>query len=271
MSFCKKQDAHSGKEKTNLIMKSLNDIYMLFMRHLKKGLRAPIWLFIGLSQPVLYLIFYMPLLKNTGAASLLPTSEIVRVFVPGMLVIMAMGSLFAGFSFIDEIRQGIISRWLVAPTGRVGIILSLVLNQMLTLFLQSCILLIIALFLGLHVSWAGIFLTLILILLIGVTMSSFSYAISLSVKDEGVLASITNTFFLPMMLLSGIMLPISFAPQWIKNMALFNPFYYAVEASRCLFAGDYGNILVLKGFALMLLFTLLALWLAVRALNKMAV
>jgi ABC-2 type transport system permease protein len=252
-------------------MKSILDIFLLFKRHLKKTLRQPIWLFIGLSQPVLYLLLYMPLLKNMGATSLLPSGEIVRIFVPGMLVIMGMGCLFAGFSFIDEIRQGIISRWLVAPTGRVGIVLSLVMNQLLTLFLQSCILLIIALFFGLHVPFAGVFLTLLLILLIGITMSSFSYAISLSVRDEGVLASITNTFYLPMMLLSGIMLPISFAPKWIKNMALFNPFYYAVEASRCLFAGDYGNGMVLKGFAVMIGFTLLALWLAVRALNKMAV
>jgi ABC-2 type transport system permease protein len=73
-----------------------------------------------------------------------------------------------------------------------------------------------------------------------------------------------------MMLLSGIMLPIAFAPTWIKNMALFNPFYYAVEASRSLFAGDYGNLIVLKGFAVMIVFTMFSLWLAVRALKKMA-
>ena len=249
-------------------MKSLTDIYLLFMRHFKKSLRAPIWLFIGLSQPVLYLILYMPLLKNMGSA-LLPTSEIVRVFVPGMLVIMGMGALFAGFSFIDEIRQGIISRWLVTPTGRVGFILSLIFNQMFTLVGQSTILLVIAWFLCLNVAFGGIFLTMLLILLIGITMSSFSYAISLSVKDEGILASITNTSYLPLMLLSGIMLPISFAPNWMKNMALFNPFYYAVEASRSLFAGDYGNIIIIKGFALMVGFTIFSMWLAVRALNKM--
>ena len=251
-------------------MKFFTDIFLLFKRHLKKGLRAPVWLLMGLSQPVLYLILYMPLLKNMGPTALLPVGEIVRVFVPGMLVIMGMGSLFAGFSFIDEIRNGIISRWLVTPATRVGIILSLVSNQILTLFMQSCILLVIAGFLGLDVPLVGIALTLALILMIGITMSSLSYAISISVKDEGVLASITNTFYLPMMLLSGIMLPISFAPDWIKNMAAFNPFYYAVEASRSLFAGDYANLIVLKGFAIMFLFTLLALRLAVRALNKMA-
>ena len=232
-------------------------------------MRTPVWLFIGLSQPVLYLVLYMPLLKSMGNTALMPTAEIVRIFVPGMLVIMAMGSLFAGFSFIDEIRQGLIARWLVTPTGRVGIILSLVLNQILTLFLQSCILLVIAFIMGLHVPFIGITLTMVLILLIGITMSSFSYSISLSVKDEGVLASITNTFYLPMMLLSGIMLPISFAPNWIKNLALFNPFYYAVEASRCLFASDFSNIFVIKGFALMLASTVFSLWLAVKALNKM--
>jgi ABC-2 type transport system permease protein len=252
-------------------MKFFLDIFLLFKRHLKKALRTPVWLLIGLSQPVLYLLLYMPLLKNMGNSPLLPTGEIVRIFVPGMLVIMAMGALFAGFSFVDEIRQGLIARWLVTPTARVGLILSLVLNQILTLFMQSSILLVIAMFLGLHVSFIGILLTLVLILLIGVTLSSFSYAISLSVKDEGILASITNTFYVPLMLLSGIMLPISLAPQWIKTMALFNPFYYAVEASRALFAADYGNMIIVKGFAVVIVFNIFALGLAVRALNKMAV
>jgi len=44
-----------------------------------------------------------------------------------------------------------------------------------------------------------------------------------------------------------------------------------VEASRSLFAGDYGNLIIVKGFAVVIAFTGLALWLAVRALNKMAV
>lgn len=250
-------------------MKQIKDTCLLFMRHVKKALRTPVWLFIGLSQPVLYLLLYLPLLKNAAGAPGLPAGNVVGMFVPGMLVIMAMGGLFAGFSFVDEIRQGIISRWLVTPTGRIGIMMSLVLNQILTLFLQSIILLVIAAFLGLHVPLAGILLTLVLMLFIGITMSCYSYTISLRVKDEGVLASFTNSFYLPIMLLSGIMLPISLAPEWMKKMALFNPFYYAVEASRSLFAGDYGTAMVWKGFIIMLLFTLSSLWLAVRSLNKM--
>lgn len=252
-------------------MNIIKDILLLFIRHFKKSMRSPVWLIMGLMQPVLYLVLYMPLLKNTGNTALMPAGDVVRIFVPGMLVIMAMGMLFAGFSFIDEIRQGLIARWLVTPTTRVGIIMSLVCSQVLILVCQSSLLLIIALFLGLRVPIIGILLTVALILFIGISMSCFSYAISLSVKDEGVLASITQTFFLPLMLLSGIMLPIAFAPHWMQVAAKFNPFYYAVEGSRSLFAGNYGDFVVLKGFIIVILFTIFSIWLAVRALNKMSV
>ena len=251
-------------------MKFITDTWLLFIRHIKKTLRMPVWLFIGLMQPVLYLLLYMPLLKNIAGAPGLEQGAIVRMFVPGMLVIMAMGSLFAGFSFIDEIRIGIIARWLVTPASRLAILLSLVLSNMVTLFLQSCILLGIAKFFGLSVSIPGVGLTLVLILMIGMAMASLSYAISLSVQDESALASITNTFYLPVMLLSGIMLPIAIAPDWIKTAAKFNPFYYAVEAARTLFNGELTDMMVLKGFAVMGGVALLMMWLAVRALRKMA-
>ncbi len=251
-------------------MKFLKDLWYLFVRHMMKTLRMPLWLFIGLMQPVLYLLLYMPLLKNMSGGAGIPADEIAKMFVPGMLVVMAMGQLFAGFSFIDEIRVGIIARWLVSPASRLSIILSLVGSQKITLFLQASLLVFIAFLFGLHVPVLGLVLTMVMVLLVGVAMASLSYAISLATKDESALASITNTFYLPIMLLSGIMLPISVAPQWIKTAALFNPFYYAVEGARCLFDGDYGNTMVLKGFGVVIALCVLMIWLALRALKKMA-
>jgi PDZ domain-containing secreted protein len=46
------------------MMNFFKDTWLLFMRHLKKTMREPMWLLIGLMQPVLYLLLYMPLLKN---------------------------------------------------------------------------------------------------------------------------------------------------------------------------------------------------------------
>lgn len=252
-------------------MKFFTDIWLLFLRHLKKTMRTPVWLFIGLSQPILYLLLYMPLLKNiTGSGVALSQGEIAKIFVPGMLIIMGLGSLFAGFSFIDEIRHGLIARWVVTPASRFSIILSLVASQLLTLLLQGLILLLIAMLFGLRVPVIAAVLTLLQLLLIGAAMSSLSYMISLTVKDEQALATITNVFYLPVILLSGIMLPISLAPQWIKNAARFNPFYYAVEGSRAMFEAHYSAANVWQGFLIMLVLAALMLWLAVRALRRMA-
>lgn len=250
-------------------MKLITDTRLLFLRNIKKTFRSPWWL-IGLSQPVLYLLLYMPLLKNINGPTPLTLGQIAQIFVPGMLVIMGVSSLFAGFGFIPEIREGLIARWLVSPVSRLSILLSLILNQMVSLTLQATALFCIAIILGLRVSVIGTILTFILILLIGTTMASFSYIISIATRSEDGLASLVNTLYLPIMLLSGIMLPISLAPQWLKTAALFNPFYYAVEASRALFAGNFNEIIIPEGFVIMIVFVVVAVWLAVRSLRRMA-
>lgn len=247
----------------------MSSTFLLFHRHLKKNFRVPMWVVMGLLQPMLYIIFYMPLLEKTGGGFSNSSADVVRMFVPGMLVTMGMGGLFSGFGFIDEMRQGIVARWLVSPMSKAGIMVSLVCGHLVTGLLQTIILLVIARFFGLDAPLLGMVLANLLVLLLAITTVSLSHAISIHVKDESVLAAITQTCYLPLMLLSGVMLPISLAPQWMKNIALFNPFYYAVEAARALFAGDYGNGIVVKGFAIMVFAVVTSMWLAVRALKKM--
>lgn len=267
MSSSRRLVVASGSKGNN--MKSFLDWALLLRRHVAKTFRNPAWLIIGLSQPILYLLLYMPLLKNVaGAGAAITSAEVTRLFVPGMLIIMSMGSLFAGFGFIPEMRQGLIARWLVTPANRVSILLSMVTNNLITLFLQSVVLIIIAYFFGLRVSALGLILSLVLVLLIGASMASLSYAISLTTKNEMGLAQITNTFYLPVLLLSGIMLPISIAPHWIKVAAKFNPFYYAVEASRSLFAGHFSDSIIYGGFGIMISIAALCVWSAVSALRK---
>jgi ABC-2 type transport system permease protein len=240
------------------------------MRNLKRRLSMPLWMLLGLMQPVLYLLLYMPLLQNLGNTAALPLGQIAQIFVPGMLVIMGVSSLFAGFGFIPQIREGFITRLLVSPVSRSAILLGYVLEQTFSLLLQIVVLFIIALFLGLSVSMWGVVLTFILVLLIGVIMASLSYVISISTKNEDALASMVNTLYLPIMLLSGIMLPISLAPEWLKNAAHFNPFYYAVEGSRALFMGHFADAVVIQGFVIMSVFAVFSVWLASRALRQMS-
>ena len=49
-----------------------------------------------------------------------------------------------------------------------------------------------------------------------------------------------QTLLFPLMILSGIMLPIEAGPEWMKVASLFNPLTYLVNAERELFAGAVG-------------------------------
>lgn len=251
-------------------MKAIHDTQLLFTRHIKKTWREPWWVLLEMLQPVLYLLLYMPLLRNLGDTKALPLGQIAQIFVPGMLVIMGVSMLFSGFGFIPEIREGFITRLLVTPASRISILLSYLFERLFTLLMQSMLLLVIAILLGLHVGLAPVVMALILVMLIGATMTSFSYIISIMAKNEDALASMVNTIYLPVMLLSGIMLPISLAPQWLKTAAYFNPFYYAVEAARAMFLGNFSDNTIVIGFVMMAGFAVFSVWQAVRSLQKMA-
>ena len=66
---------------------------------------------------------------------------------------------------------------------------------------------------------------LVLIVLIGVMMASLSFTLGLMTREGGILAGITNTFILPLLILSGVMLPIGFGPPVIQTISRFDPFY----------------------------------------------
>jgi ABC-2 type transport system permease protein len=66
----------------------LHDVHLLFVRHLRKSMRSPVWILVGLFEPILYLLLFMPLLKGLGSAPGLPAGGIERTFVPGLLVML---------------------------------------------------------------------------------------------------------------------------------------------------------------------------------------
>ncbi len=216
----------------------MNDLRYLFMRHLRKSLREPVWIFVNLFEPVLYLTLFMPLLRGLGNAPGLPAGEIERTFVPGLLVMVTIfGVGFVGFGAVDDKRIGFVERIMVTPARRTAILLSMIGRDLVMLLAQVVIVICLAIPLGFSISLIGLLPATLLLLAVGVVMASFSYALAFTVRDEGGLASTTNLVYLPILLLSGIMLPLDLAPHWLKILSEFNPFSYVVNAERLMFAG----------------------------------
>ena len=85
------------------------------------------------------------------------------------------------------------------------------------LLAQSLVLLGVAWLMGLRAGVPGVAVALVLVALIGVMSASCSYALALVLKDENSFAPTMNFFVLPLLLLSGILLPLTLAPGWMQR------------------------------------------------------
>jgi ABC-2 type transport system permease protein len=253
-------------------MKFFTDTGLLYKRNVISTLRNPVWVLIGLFQPILYLLLFAPLLENLGRIPGFPQGGAYTVFTPGLLVMLALfGTAFVGFGLVDHIRSGVLERYLVTPVSRGAILLGYVLRDITTLLIQSVIVVLIALPLGLKVSFAGLLVAFGMMVLTGLLMASCSYALAIAFKKEDTLASVLNTFSAPLLLLSGITLPLTLAPKIIQSIASVNPFAYEVSATRSLFLGNFGNSDILVGIVFLAVLSVLAFIWAARSFKRGAV
>jgi len=221
-------------------MKLLRDTWLILQRQILLVVRNPVWLFVGIFQPVCYLLLFGPLLKKAVQAQ--TDAEAYRIFVPGLLVLLAIfGSFFVGFALIAELRAGVIERSRVTPVSRLALLLGRSLRDVLTLLFQAVIITVLSIPFGLSVRLSDVVLAYLLLGLISLMLSAVSYAVALKVRSEDALAPLLNTVGQPVLLLSGILLPLTLAPSWLRTVAKWNPFSWAVDGTRALFAGNPGD------------------------------
>jgi ABC-2 type transport system permease protein len=219
---------------------------ILILRHqLAQSLRTPAWLFIGLAQPVLYLVLFGPLLERLAEPY---GVDPWLLFTPGMLVLLGMfGGMAAGFGIVAELRSGVVERQRVTPARRSALLLGRVFREVVVVTVQGAILVAVAFVFGLRPNWPGVVLTLALVALLTSGIAAACIALGLATRTESGVAAVTNGLSLPVMLLAGILIPMQFAPGWLETMSRFNPVTYTVDAARALFAGDLTSSDVVVG------------------------
>jgi ABC-2 type transport system permease protein len=223
-------------------MRFLSETRLVFVRSLRLSLRNKVWLIIGLMQPLLYLALFGPLLKRVDGLPGFPHGSSWQVFVPGLLVQLGIfGALFVGFGLIAEVRDGVIERMRVTPASRMALLAGRVLRDVAVLFVQSTVLLAAAYAFGLRAPVGGVVLAVLLVGAVGTAFAAGSYAVALLTGTEDAMASITNSLAVPLLLLSGILLPMTLAPVWLRDVADVNPIKHIVDALRALFQGHVVN------------------------------
>ena len=249
-------------------MRTLRDTWLIFHRSLVLTIRQPTWIIFGIMYPVLYLVLFGPLLDGAIKGAGTGVSA-YNWFVPGLLIQVALfGSAFVGFGLIAELRYGVVERMRVTPMSRTAMLLGRSLRDVVLLIMQALIMIGLALPFGLHLDPAGIAVTLGLLGLIGLVMAPLSYAAALVVKSEDAFAPLVQGIVMPLLLLSGILLPMALAPEWLRFLSSINPLTHAVDAGRALFNGDWGNPEIGIGVGITTVLAIVAVWVASRAFSR---
>ncbi len=245
----------------------LRDTGTVFGRAMRLSLRNPTWLVISLMQPVLYIVLFGPLLEPLSGQ--LGAGNAYSIFVPGILVQLGMfGALFVGFGLIAEWRAGVIESQRVTPASRTALLLGRVLRDVLVLLVQGTLLVLVSVPFGLRAPVLGVVLTLLVVALLGAALAAVSYALALTLKSEDAFAPLLNAVMFPVLLLSGILLPMSLAPGWLQAVSDVNPFKHVVEAAREFFVGGYGTSTAWWGVAMTVLLAVLGWLFGVRRFRR---
>ena len=108
--------------------------------------------------------------------------------------------------------------------------------------------------------WATGLIGTALTLLIGGACAAASNALALTTKSEDVMAPVINMVMMPVLLLSGILLPMTIGPKWLETASAFMPIRHVVDGVRESFGGDYASSGLLWGTVWSLLLFGLAVW-----------
>lgn len=250
-------------------MKTVRDTGLLFHRYTVQMLRNPVWLFVGFSTPILYLVLFTPLLKELPGVRGFPTGGVLQIFLPGILALLAFASgSSAGFGTIFELQSGLIERLRVTPASRFAILFGPLLSGIVTMTVFDAVVVAVGVAFGFHVHWAGLAVLTVLLWLLAILMGAFSTATALVTKEISAFAAIINGINLPILLLAGVLLPISLGPLWLRVLAHVNPLYYLVVAARSLAVGHIATTAVWQAFAVLVPLCVLVLAWATRVFRR---
>ncbi|MFJ8800910.1 ABC transporter permease [Streptomyces sp. NPDC102487] len=244
----------------------LHDTALIFGRYARQTLRSRFAMLFGVLMPLLYLLFFGPLLTGLPLAS---RGTSWQILVPGLLLQLGLfGAAFAGFSIIIEKNLGIVERMRVTPVSRLALLLGRVLRDAAVFVLQGVLLVLAALVMGLGAPLAGILIGFAFVALLTVSLASLSYALALKVSTPQEFGPTVNALTMPSMLLSGLMLPMALAPGWLDVLSHFMPFRYLVDAVRDAYVGSYATAHMLYGVLVALGLAALAVTVGTRVFRR---
>ena len=208
--------------------------YMLG-RQTRNLIRQPVWIFILLIQPFFWLLLYSQLFQRITELPGFGTSSYVQFLVPGIVVMTAFFSAtWSGMAMIEDLRLGVVERFLATPARRSALVLSQVVRSGLQSVIQAVIILGIGFLMGARVSggvagWLVIFLA---AFLVSATFAGLSHGLALLTRKDATMIAVSNFIGLPLLFISTALIAEELMPEWMRWAAKFNPVQWGIVSAR---------------------------------------
>jgi ABC-2 type transport system permease protein len=249
----------------------VRDTLVVMLRELRPVRRDPFSLLFGMIQPLVFLGLFGPLLAGSvGGQGGALGEDVWQWFVPAILVQVALfGTSTVGANLLFELQTGSHERMLVTPLSRPSMLVGRSLKEMVPLAAQAVVVVAVMTPTSFDLHPVGALVGLALLAVLGVGLGSFSYALAIAVrKQDWMFWAVQQTVIFPLMLLSGLLLPLESGPGWMRAVAAVNPLKYVVDAERALFAGQVGVADVAWGWLAALVTAVVGLAVGIRVMVK---
>jgi ABC-2 type transport system permease protein len=235
-------------------------VYVLWLREMKRYVRAKSRIIGSLIQPLFFLAFLGLGFNRMAIPGVASGVNYLRFLVPGILgMSLLFSSSMQGLSVLWDREFGFLKEIMVAPVSRLSIVLGRIAGGTTTTLIQAFLVLIVSIVLGFRVmSGPGFALGLVFMVLIAFTFIGFGLIFASRMRDMQGFGLIMNFVIFPLFFLSGALYPLKNLPVPVRVLSLIDPLTYGVDGLRgCLIAVSERPVAIdlaaLAGFAVLML------------------
>ena len=206
--------------------------YALLERELVRFFRQPNRIVGAIGQPVIFWVLLGAAFKGSFRA---PGVEETygQFFLPGVAVMIVLfTAIFSTISVIEDRREGFLQGVLVAPVGRLSLVLGKLLGGTVLAVLQATLFLLLAPTVGIPLSATALLGAVGVLGLVAFALTGLGFSIAWRMDSTQGFHAIMSVFLLPLWLLSGSVFPASGAHPALATVLRLNPLSYGVAALR---------------------------------------
>jgi len=252
-------------------MTALRQSWQVTMRSVRVLMRNPAFLGITLTQPIIWLLLFGALFKAVTQIPGFQGGSYIDFLTPGIVVMLAVSSAgWTGMGFIEDMHSGVMDRMLVSPVWRGALNAGSVGYAVITIVLQTVLIVLLALLLGANYAGGagGVLLLILVAALLGASFASLSNGLAVLTGQREALIGAVSFVLLPLTFLSSALMQQDLVPGWIRTASHFNPVNWAVEAGRSAAMEQIDWGLVAGRIGLLVALTLACATFATRAFAK---